>query len=106
MHHHQKLHSSKVAKHRKTIQYQEITGDHFQKSHAIAARKHDIMQEIDHNKHLTPELDNSNYRWDSPIPRPKRRHQPPISLTQTGSFWAHAQPSVTPEKSCIKNPNL
>ena len=41
-------------------------GDNFQKSHAIAVRRKDIMQEIVHHQYPTPALDQNHYKWESP----------------------------------------
>ena len=66
--------------------------DTFQKFHAIAARRWDIMPEIDHHQRRTPAPEHSHYKWTLPWPKPQRRHQKLILLTYTGSSWTPAQP--------------
>ena len=80
-------------------------GYHFQKSHAISARKQEIIREIAHHNQPTPALDHNHYRWDSALTKPRRIHQTPTSLTQIGYFLTHAQPSVPQETIILsKNP--
>ena len=64
--HLQQLHFSKVVIQRKIRQYQGMMGDPFQKIHAIAARRREIMQEFAHNQRPTPALEHSHYKWASP----------------------------------------
>ena len=95
--HLQTLHSSKVVIQIRISKKQETVGNKFQKLHDIVTRRQDIRQEISHHPQPTPALDYSHYKWGSPWPKPQRRHQPQISLTQTGYYWTHAQPSVLSE---------
>ena len=75
--------------------------DNFHKSHDIADRIQEIMREIDHHQQTTHALDHSHHRWESPLSKPRSMNQPETSLTQILSFFAHDQPSVTPETKIL-----
>ena len=76
-------------------------GDNFQKLHAMDARRREIMQEITHHQRPTPTLEHTHYKWASPWPKPQRSHRQIILLTQTGSYWTPAQPSVPSETEVL-----
>ena len=103
--HLQQLHYSKVVIQRKIRQHRGMIGSPFHKLHAITARRQDIIWEIPHHQRPTPVLEHSHYKWDSPWPKPQRRHQQLISLTKTGSSWTHDQPSVPSETRVFSKPS-
>ena len=64
--HLQQLHFFKVVIQKKIIQHQGMIGYPFQKLHAIAVSRWDIMREIAHHQQPRSALEHSHYKWASP----------------------------------------
>ena len=65
------------------------------------------MWEISHHQRPTPALEHKDYKWASPPPKPKIRHQELILLTQLdppGHLLNHKFHHKT--ESCPKHPTL